>query len=92
MYNEPLTPLYGNRPPRRSHKKHNIILALSALVVPISLCVASTTALFPQEKSGYQIGTRGNLHQLCDSPPCVLSLALLRRLDLSGHDRTPRVL
>jgi hypothetical protein len=44
MYNEPLTPLYGNRPPRRSHKKHNMILALSALVVPISLCVASTTA------------------------------------------------
>jgi len=30
MYNEPLTPLYGNRPPRRSHKKRNIILALSA--------------------------------------------------------------
>ncbi len=44
MYNEPLTPLYGNRPPRRSHKKRNIILALSALVVSISLCVASTTA------------------------------------------------
>jgi hypothetical protein len=48
--------------------------------------------LFPQEKSGYQIGTRGDLHQLCDSAPRVLSLALLRRLDLSGHDRTPRVL
>ena len=48
--------------------------------------------LFPQEKSGYQTGTRGDLLQLCDSAPLVLSLALLCRLDLSGHDRTPRVL
>ncbi len=71
MYNEPLTPLYGNRPQGN---------------------IEEAAYLFPQEKSGYQIGTRGDLHQLCDSAPLVLSLALLRRLNLSGHDRTPRVL